>query len=277
MKFAVDSRRRDAFLEDGVTPGTVENYIYQIFGPVPAFKCLRLVNAVVPNTFYTVISGYNSRFEFQYAGTFAADVAEGTYTPAEYAVALAAAMNTAATAGGDITVTYSASTNKFTFGVTAVNLTIMDNGLNGGFAGTAPQPAVRRLIGRGIAGTSTITAPGTLEMDSMADFNGPMKLYLTVFSGASSLSTGVWDTQGQHDFQVEMVNSEFLDYAYMNEQSDYRQGVKNDRQQVIRLRITWDTDIPILEGTDSLGAVTSFPYPLDFQNIDHWLLFAIVE
>jgi len=272
MNLEVDSRYRQPTTVNG-TVSTDELYHYKVAIDTPTFRTIELKAAVVPRTFYTVVSGWNAAFQFSWNSTdFVATVAEGYYDATTLAAALAAAMNTAASTTG-IAVTYLSLTNKFQFGATGATL-IIYNQATGYGAGIFPYPGAGVLYG--IPDTSadiTILTGNTSTMANQANLSDPKYLYLDVDIGIAQMSEGIVDTRERHSFVVDMdVEPMYYVTQYVN--THYPQCERSDGKKLRNLHIRWSANL-FATSTDSGGVTTDYEYPLSFNGIPHTLTFRV--
>lgn len=89
---------------------------------------LQLKEISIPNTFYTITTGYNDVIDFNLGGVLSATISPGAYTSTSLATELETVMN-AASAGG-FTVTYSIYTFKYTIANVGAFTLLFSTGTN---------------------------------------------------------------------------------------------------------------------------------------------------
>lgn len=175
-EFNMDSNSRDA--------GTNDNPRFVIAPILDNVLGVKLISAQIPFSYY-VFNSRNNTFTLTSTGggPFTVTIPVGNYTVTSLAVALAAAMN-AVNPGGAYSVTYSATTGRFTItsgtGGYSFTLTFTDPGL---LLDEGPGALSPRLWIGFPAGASTSTA-GSLTAPYVANVTGPTYLLVLASLGA---------------------------------------------------------------------------------------------
>lgn len=273
MKLFVDSAAREATLSYLNTAASPEKYNYIFHEDTRNVRKVKLASALVPRSFYAVKTGWSSRFEWDEAGTArAVSIPEGTYDGATLATVLSGLVS-AVTAG--FTVTYDEVTNKLTFvNATGGNIAIGSQVL-GLFAGTYPEPGTSDVLGLGRVASGTIATANSYEAPEMVNMSIPAYLFLTVTSGAVNNSLGIRDWYTRRQFMISFGDTPYLGIKEQPINSQFCQCERIDNQVFKNVLVEWRTGIPDQEVSETGGTTTIQSYTLDFNGINHQLVFDV--
>ena len=270
MKVFIDSNARDPVLNVTNQASTTVKYNYTLNEETGQVRCMKLVHAMVPRTFYAVVPGWSQRFEWDEAGTArAVNLPEGTYDGATLATELSALVS-AVTAG--FTVTYNEYNNKLTFvNASGGNITIPDQ-VVGLFSGAWPEPGVRTVLG--LSGTSgTIATASSYEAPNMVDMSQPRFLFVSISAGSANSSKNIYDWYNRRQYMIPFGDTPYLAYKDFPVNSEFPQCDLVDGQIFKRFLIEWRHGIPNVTTEDSGGVTLVRRYPLSFNGVPHSLCF----
>lgn len=272
VRLLVDSTSRDPTLAGLGTTSTITRYDYEFAETSRNIKALRLLSVSVPRSYYAVAAGYSQRFEFDYNGTdYAVNLPEGTYDGATLASELATLMQTAASEPL-LNVTYDEKTNKLTFENGSANSLTIYNQLTG-YGTTFPQPGIRQVLGLQSTSSLLLLAGNSATLPLQANMSLPNYLYVSLTSGSANTSSGVLDWEVRRQYAILMTDTPYLAYKIQDINSTFAQCELFDNQQIRKVRIQWDHGLPTLVATNSSGATEEQEYPLNFNGIEHQLIF----
>jgi hypothetical protein len=273
MKLLVDSAARLTRLQSNNAASSQTKYNYLFHEDTGQVRCLKLVSALVPRSFYAVVPGWSQNFEYLEGATErSVSLSLGTYDGATLATELSAALNSA-TAG--FTCTYDDKTNKLTFvNGSGGNITI-PNQIVGITTGTYPDPGVNTILGLDGNGSGTIANGTQYEAPGMVNMSAPAYLFLSVTSGSVNNSNGIRDWYTRRQFMISFGETPFLGIKEQPINSQFCQGERIDNQAFRNVLVEWRTGIADVETfVSDIGAESLVKaYPLDFNGVDHQLLF----
>jgi hypothetical protein len=272
VRLLVDSTARDPTLAGLNTNSTITRYDYEFAETSRNIKSLRLLSVSVPRSYYAVVAGYSQRFEFNYNGTdHAVNLPEGTYDGATLAAELTTLMQTAS---GSLllTVTYDEKTNKLTFVNKAANTLTIYNQLTG-YSSTFPQPGIRSVLGLQSTSALLLLTNTSATLQLQVNMSLPNYLYVSLTSGSANTSSGVLDWEVRRQYAILMTDTPYLGYKIQDINSTFAQCELFDNQQIRKVRIQWDHGLPTLIATNSSAATEEQEYPLNFNGVDHQLIF----
>lgn len=281
MKLLVDSAARDRTLSATNALASDIYYNYTLTEESGQVRCLKLSTCLVPRSFYAVVSGWSSVFEYiEGASTYrSVTIPEGTYDGATLATTLSALL-TASTAG--FTCTYSDVTNKLTFvNATGGDITIPDqvNGESTAF----PEPGVNTVLGlydggeAGVVYAAPVISTGSsYEAPNMVDMSQPAFLFVEVSSGSANNSKGIRDWYTRRQFMITFGDTPYLGIKEQPMNAQFEQCDKVDGQIMKRLLIQWRTGIPDRVVQNSASAQQTQRYTLSFNGVHHQLLFQVL-
>jgi hypothetical protein len=270
MKVLIDSAARDAVLNVTSAASTNEKYNYTLNEETGQVRCMKLLHALVPRSFYAVVAGWSQRFEWDEASTArAVNLPEGTYDGATLATELSALVS-AVTAG--FTVTYDEYTNKLTFvNASGGNITIPDQ-ITGLFAGTYPEPGVATVLG--LSGSSGVISNGSsYTAPNMVDMSQPRFLFVSITAGSANSSKNVFDWYNRRQFMIPFGETPYLGFKDFNVNSEWPQCDLVDGQIFRRFLVEWKHGIANIDVTETGGGTLTRFYPLSFNGVPHSMTF----
>ena len=270
MKLLVDSASRLRRLQanNAVADQTKYNYLlHEDTGPV---RCMKLLTAIVPRSFYAVAPGWSQRFEWLVGVTaFSVNLPLGTYDGQTLAAELSTLLS-ATTAG--FTVTYDDKINKLTFvNASGFDITITDQltGLTAAF----PDPGVNTVLGLDGNGSGVIPNGTSYQAPNMVNMSTPTYLFLSVTSGSVNNSSGIRDWYTRRQFMISFGDTPYLGFKEQAINSEFCQGERIDNQAFRNILVEWRTGIADITVRNLAAAEQIKAYPLDFHGVDHQLLF----
>ena len=270
MKLLVDSASRLIRLQSTNATSSQVKYNYLLHEDTGQVRCMKLLTALVPRSFYAVVFGWSRRFEWEVAGTpYSVNLPEGTYDGTTLATELSALVS-AVSAG--FTVTYNDKTNKLTF-VNATGSTMSIADQLTGLTATMPDPGVNTILGLDGDGSGGITTGTAYEAPSMVNMSVPPYLFLSVTSGSVNNSSGIRDWYTRRQFMITFGDTPYLGFKEQAINSEFCQGERIDNQAFRNMLIEWRTGIADITVTNSTSDTEVKAYPLDFNGVDHQLLF----
>lgn len=231
----VHSAQADKFTPSaGETGATYGDYEFTLTRPVYNVTRFALLNVDLPNCVPAIRTGVNDTLDFWYNATqYAAVVAQGTYSGADFATELASKMNTAASAGGDITVTY----NETLGGI----LTIASTTNGTALATQTTTPRMAAVIGF-VPNEGDAAGPGagatTLNTGTL-DLSGPPYLMLTILAGPAGCGFDTThDAYGLSSFVVP-ITAGWLERSDIFVNATFGQRHSQKRANIEKLRVLW--------------------------------------
>lgn len=272
VRLLVDSMSRNATLAGLGTTSTITNYDYEFAETSRNIKCLKLLSVTVPRSYYAIVAGYSSRFEFNYNTTdYAITIPDGTYSGADLVTTMNALIATA-TSVATLTVTYNAINNKLTFNNASANTWTIYNQITG-YSATFPNPGIRQVLGMQSTGAIIMLTGTSATLPLQVNMSIPQYLYFMVKSGSANISAGIVDWEVRRQFVVPMADAPYLGYKSWTVNEEFSQCELFDNQQIRIIHVEWDHGIPDLTAINSSAATVTQVYPLNFNGIDHQLIF----
>ena len=270
MKLLVDSASRLPRLQSTNATSSQIKYNYLLHEDTGQVRCMKLLTTLVPRSFYAVVPGWSQRFEWVAGGNARSVLLPvGTYDGPTLATELSALVS-AVTAG--FTVTYDDKTNKLTF-VNASGGTVIITNQRVGRTSAQPEPGTAVILGTSQVFDDVILTGQSLEAPYMVNMSSPSYLFLSVTSGSVNNSNGISDWYTRRQFMITFGDTPYLGYKEQAINSEFCQGERIDNQAFRNVLVEWRTGIAdvVVENVDGVQVTRS--YPLDFNGVDHQLLF----
>ncbi len=233
---------------NGAQGANYGEYVFTLRKPVYGVRHMELVGVSVPNTILPIRFGVNDTINFWYNVTaYSASVAPGTYASgAAFATELASVMNTAASAGTDISVLYDTST-----GVLVISSVTNQTNL----AAQTTTPAFADVIGW-VPNDGATSGGGTgsgSENTGVLNLGGYQYLLLEIIGATND--TGfetVVDGFGLYSYVVPMDSANFLEVQTYRKNASFTQLHSMKRSSLVKIRVKWTG--PGHEAVDFRGA-----------------------
>ena len=271
MRLLVDSAARNPLLSATSLPSSDIKYEYTFSEVTRNIKCLRLLSALVPHSYYAVQAGWSQVFEYTSNAVYrTVALPEGTYD----GETLKDELNAGFAANGDslLVASYDEKNNKITL-TNGIATTVIVGSQGIGLSTAVPYPGVRRILGMTSAAPVTILTTASYTFLGMVDMSAPQYLYLTVSSGSANNSSGIRDWFTRRQFVIPMGDAPYLAFRQMDINETFSQGDLVDNQQFQKILIEWATGVPNVTALGSGGAEAVRAYPLAFNGVDHTLVF----
>lgn len=248
----IDSRMR----EPG---GSVESYTVKLFSPIKNVRGVNLDAAIFPKSIYPVLTGFNDTFQFGYSESedLSVTLPSKNYDGTQLADELTGLMNAAASAGGEIEVTYDPQTAK---------LTITSSGSNFQINAQTLTPAIVQLLGFSavVTGVTAATAEFTINLSWPTYVLVDLDLLQNQGTGDST-----WTKHHTTSVPILLGDANFGELEYQKLE-DFRatQQVSFDNIYTVKVRIR----------PPSVSATNPDPPPnWSLNNVDHVLLLRVFQ
>lgn len=277
MNVLVSSEQRQLVGPDGYD-SRPEAYSFEPNLTTKPYRTAEFKWCCLPNSWYNVTNGWNTRIQFSYnTVSYSADYDPGFYDGTLLASTLADAMNTAASAGGDIEVRYNTMNGKIEFQTTTSDLIVYSGTQKfGGLGLPDPHPGTGLMLGAPVTRNDIIVesafAPagsGWFSFPGVLDLAYPRNLLLDIQAGSANSTEGVLTWYDRHSYIIPITCNpmEFTQH-FIN--ATFNMCERSDGRSVRKFHIKWESDL-ILSFVD--GAETKqVRYPLTFNGVNHAFL-----